>query len=213
MRWEIGPGVRCDLITYGGLNLSGRRQVMQMFPTGARKGRIDGTDLRSLVIRALPGTRVVLAASDKDSWQLASWRCIRMLEGSSLRSDTKNGLPGIRVPDIEMFDHHGAKRTDPELQSSYPAVDSLEAGEGWTFGRPGNLANRVAMIRVDREGVGAAPVLGAPELVAQGILASLRHSHPDALPAALEAACKQLARVLEGPDASLRIEHLRAEFE
>lgn len=186
---------------------------MQMFPTGARKGRIDGTQVRSLVVRALPGTRVVLAASDKDAWQLASWRCIRMLDGSSLRSDTKNGLPGVRIPDLELLDHHGAKRTDPELQSSYPAADSLEAGQGWTFGRPGNLANRIAMVRVDREGVDAVPVLGAPELVAQGILESLQRYHPDAVPTALEEACRQLERVLEGPDLAQRIALLREGFE
>ena len=213
MRWEIGPGVRCDLIAYGGVNLSGARQVMQLFPTGARGGRIDGAHLRSLLIRALPGTRIVLAASDKDAWQLATWRCIRVMEAHSLRSDTKNGLPGVRIPDLELLDHHGAKRTDPELQSGYPLAETLDAGQGWTFGRPGTLANRITMIRVDREGVDEELVPGAPELVAHGILDALRRSHPDAVPTALDAACKQLERVLEGPDAPQRIEALRSSFE
>ena len=99
MRWEVGQGVRCDLVAYAGPNLSGKRQVMQLYPTGARRGRID-EEVRSMVIRAFPGTRIVLCASNRDAWELAAWRCIRILEGSSLASEQRNGLRGVRVPDL-----------------------------------------------------------------------------------------------------------------
>lgn len=210
MRLEIGPGVRCDLITYAGRNLSGRRQVMQFFPTGARKGTIDGTQVRSAVIRALPGTRVVFAASDKDTWELVTWRAVRMLDGHSLKSQQRHGLPGVRLPDLELLDRHGAKKTDPDFESTYPSAETLLEGTGWTFGRPGKLANRVKMIRIHREG-DTGLVETNEEVVAAAILESLR-DQPAALSTALEAATRKLEAVLEGGDVADRIQNLRDRF-
>lgn len=184
MRWEIGPGVRCDLVAYAAPNLTGKRQVMQMFPTGARRGRIDG-EVRSVVIRAFPGTRVVLCASDKDAWELAAWRCIRVLEASSLPSRERNGLPGVRVPDLAVLDAFDAKKTDSEVRQGFPQVDRLADGTGWTFGH-GDVSRRVAMIRVEREDLEAeAP---AEERAILAVLEVLRRDHPEAVEAAVEAA-------------------------
>lgn len=211
VQWRVGPGVRANLITYGARNLTGKRQVVQLFPQGARKGTIDGEALSSLVIRATLGTRVILCASQTDAWELAAWRCIRVLEGSSLRSEDKHGLPGVRVPDLAWYDRHNAKRTDPEVQSSFPAVETLAEGEGWTFGRLGRLSNRVSMILVDREdrsGVVLTPV----ERVAVAILDSIATTAPDALADAVDAATAQLDKELTVADAAERIERLRARF-
>lgn len=184
MKWEIGPGVRCDLVAYAAPNFSGKRQVMQMFPTGARKGSIDG-DVRSVVIRAFPGTQVVLCASDREAWELAAWRCVRLLEGSSLPSQQRNGLPGVRVPDLAYYDRYDAKKTDPEVQQGFETVDRLEQGTSWTFGH-GDVSRRIAMIRVHYHDVERA--LSPEEAVADAILEALRRDHPEAVDTALEAA-------------------------
>ena len=184
MRWEVGQGVRCDLVAYAGPNLSGKRQVMQLYPTGARRGRID-EEVRSMVIRAFPGTRIVLCASNRDAWELAAWRCIRILEGSSLASEQRNGLRGVRVPDLGVYDAFDAKRTDPDVQQGFPHAERLEDGQGWTFGH-GDVSKRVAMIRVEREDRLVQPTTDEAALVA--VLEALRREHPEAVETALEAA-------------------------
>jgi hypothetical protein len=211
VRWQVGPGVRCNLIAYGARNLTGKRQAVQLFPQGAQKGTIDGSEMSSMVLRGVLGTRVILCASTSENWDLAAWRCVRMLEKHSLRSEQKHGLPGIRVPDLELLDTHGAKRTDPDFQSSYPAADSLAEGTGWTFGKVGKLSNRVAMILVDREDVDGV-VLSPPERVAVAILEHLVATQPAAVPDALQAACEQLQKELSGPDIAERIERLQKRF-
>jgi hypothetical protein len=211
VRWHVGPGVRANLITYGAPNLSGKRQVVQLFPQGARKGTIDGSAVRSLVIRAVYGTRVVLCASKTDAWELAAWRCIRVLEGSSLRSAEKHGLAGVRVPDLAWHDGHGAKRTDPEVQATFPAVETLADGTGWTFGRPGRLAGRVAMIRVEREDA-TGRVLTPAERVAMAILDTVAVDAPEQLPRLLDTALQQVERELDGPDVAERLEALAGRY-
>ncbi|MCB9675549.1 MAG: hypothetical protein H6737_10560 [Alphaproteobacteria bacterium] len=208
MKWRVGPGVRCDLVAYAGKNLNGKRLQVQLFPTGARKGTLLGNELSSLVIRALPGTRVILAASDNDAWENAAWRCIRMVPGNFMRSEQRNGLPGVRIPDLDMMDAYTAKKTATDFEASYPYVDRLADGEGWTFGRGGGLKNRVAMVIVDREDVsGRVPTPG--EVVASAILGVLRERWPDAVPDALDAAEEALRHVVHEADVDERIADLR----
>lgn len=211
VRWHVGPGVRANLIAYSAPNLSGKRQVTQLFPQGARKGTIDGSALRSLVIRAVPGTRIVLCASQSDAWELAAWRCIRVLEGSSLRSEQKHGLPGVRIPDIDWCDRYSAKRTDPEVQATCPAADTLADGEGWTFAHPGQLGGRVAMIRVEREDV-SGRVLTPAERVAIAMLDTVAEQAPDHLPTVLQSALTQLEKELSGADVAERLEQLAERY-
>ncbi|MEZ4322144.1 MAG: hypothetical protein R3F61_32025 [Myxococcota bacterium] len=210
--WRVGPGVRADLVAYAGKNMNGKRQQVRFFPSGAQRGGWDGREVSSLVIRALPGTRVILAASDGDHWQQAAWRCIRVVSGHSLPSEKATGLPGVRVPDIDMMDAYDAKKTETDFQASYPYVDAVEQGSGWTFGRGGGLKNRIAMVLIEREDdVGRVPTAG--ETVARAILDTLHRTHPDALPGALEAAALALSHVLDGADADERIHDLRAAYE
>jgi len=206
--WRVGPGVRADLVFYTGKNLNGKRQQVQLFPSGARRGSVDGGAVHSMVIRAFAGTRVILAASDSDDWEKAAWRCIRVLEGTAMRSKMRYGMPGVRLPDIDMLDEVDAKKTATDFQSSYTYVDSLADGEGWTFGRAGGLKNRIAMISIEREDdVGR--VLTPGEVVARAMLSELREHHPEAVAGALDAAAGSLTSLLEGADAAQRVEALR----
>lgn len=199
MRFEIGPRVRVDLVAYAAPNFSGQRRVLQCFPTGARKGQLDGTRFRSVVVRALPGTRVVFCASDRDTWDIVTWRAVRILEGHSMPSQQRNGLPGVRIPDLDRLDRFDAKRTDPDFESSYPVAETLDDGEGWTFGRPGQLANRVAMIRIEREDIDSSQA-DPTRTVTTAILDRLQQLHPDALPTATQAAHDALSAHMDHAD-------------
>ncbi len=190
--WKVGPGVRADIVTYGGRNLNGKRQQAQFFPTGAQRGTIDGSQVSSMVIRALHGTRIVLAASDGSDWQSAAWRCIRMLPGHTMGSAQKTGLPGVRIPDLDLLDEPDAKRTDTGLEASYAYVERVKDGTGWTFGRGGGLKNRIQMVRIEREDA-TGPAASSEEAVARAMIRALREHHPDAVDAAAEAALDVLA--------------------
>ena len=194
VEFEVGPGVRCDLVGYSGPNMSGLKQPAQFFPQGARRGRMDGTKLRSLLIRAVPGTRVLLKASKTEAWEQASWRCVRVLARTSVPSGQKNGLPGVRIPDLDRLDEFGARKTDRDFEQSIIQVESLAHGTGWTFGR-GLIANRVAVIRIEREDtVVESARVSTPSALRQtietlepwpeardAVLEMLRRDHPEAL--------------------------------
>lgn len=210
--WRVAPGIRADLVAYGAPNFSGKRQAVQLFPTGSRKGQFKDTSIRSLVVRAPIGTRVVLAASSSDSWSIASWRCIRMLEGQVVPSEQRNGLPGVRIPQLDVLDPFDAKRTDREVESGVPKVDELADGVGWTFGHGGSIGGRVAMILVEREEADGL-VRTPAERVAAAMLQRLEATHAGAVAVALDAALEQLAVELTGPDTERRLARFREEWD
>ncbi|MCA9567241.1 MAG: hypothetical protein KC656_05340 [Myxococcales bacterium] len=207
MIWKVASGVRADIAGYAARNLSGARKVAQLFPGGARKGDLPAST-KSVVVRAVPGTRVVFAASSTDAWELASWRCVRVLEATSVPSEQKHGLPGVRIPDLDALDPFDAKRTDAEVQSGYPLVASLAEGVGWTYGGGGALAGRVTMVLVDREETDGL-VLTPGEKVAMAILDTLP---ADAVPTALDAALAVLQHELSGADVDERLTRLEGRY-
>ncbi len=147
MRWDLAPRLRADLVAFSGINLSGERRVVEVHPVGGRKGDLAPADLRSCVIVAPLGTRVVFATSeDPDRWMEHPWRAVRVLRPTI--TVTKEGRAAVRLPDLDWLDAHDARRTDSELQSTFDEAASLDA-TGWTFGRPGDLKGRVRWIRVD----------------------------------------------------------------
>lgn len=148
VKWVIGQHVRADLIGYSGIHVTGGQFIAQLFPSGHRKGTIEGDRLRSIVIGAPFGIRITLCASeDERRWQDSAWRCIRLVEGTTYF--TSDGTPAVRVPDLEWLDGFDQKKSS-QLQS-YPHADLLAEGKDWTFGRGGVLQNRVRMIRVEHE--------------------------------------------------------------
>ena len=168
IRWEIGPKVRCDVITYSGPNFSGKKAKMQIFPTGSRQGALDGSSLASFIVRGPPGTRIVFVSHAGEEWETHPWRAIELSKENSIQSAKSKRLRGVRVPDIDYLDHFDAKTTNPAGSASYPNVDSLHAGSGWTYGRQadGGLRNNVAVIRVEKMGVAVPPPAVAKDLMA-----------------------------------------------
>ena len=150
MKWVIAPRMRCDLVFFGGLNMSGERTVVQIFAAGGRQGDIDGTTIKSIAVGGEPGTRITLCTSeDEATWTLDPWRCIRIKKGSYLLNQDKS--PIVRIPDIDWLDKYDARRNDPDLNVSFEFAQKVADGTEWTFGRPGALKGHIQMIRVDKE--------------------------------------------------------------
>ncbi len=153
MRWFVDPGIRCDLVFYAATNLTGKRASMRVFPGGNRQGTAVATeDLRSMVIRAPLGTRVVLCRGSGPEWEDLPWRCIEMMKGKVVPPSKATGMPGVRIPDLDLLDSPAAKHVDRDLQSTYPRAETLDAGTGWSFGRPGELKGKVTSIRILKPG-------------------------------------------------------------
>lgn len=152
MEWYVGPHVKCDMVSYGGVNLTGPRYVVRIFPTGSRKGTFRTHELKSCVILAPVGTRVILAtAIGQDGWEDQPWRCVRMLAGQMFKND--EGQMGVRVPDLDWMDPPAAKKVNPDRQEGFPQVKRLADGTGFTFGRSGAvpLKDHIRAIWVEKE--------------------------------------------------------------
>lgn len=151
MKWELAPKLRADLVCYAGLNMSGERRVVDIHVVGGRQGPdVPTAELKSLAFIAQPGIRLIVKTHDGDDWEAYPWRCIRIVKGQCFR--TQDGGYAVRVPDLEFLDKPDARRTDSEFQESYPLVERLADGEGWTFGREGALKGKITTICIEREG-------------------------------------------------------------
>lgn len=145
--WVIAKNSRCDLVTFSGVNYSGRESRVQIFPSG-RQGDIT-SPIRSMIYGAPAGMRLVLCVSPVEAgWMERPWRALVMTPTNSFR--TRQGKFAIRVPDIEALDKPDARRTDPDFRASYNFAETLEDGNGWSYGRVGPLHDQIQMIRVDR---------------------------------------------------------------
>lgn len=150
MKFELSPKLRADLVCYAGINLSGERRVVDIHVVSGRQGGdVPTAELKSLALIAPLGTRMILKTWDGEDWEAHPWRCIRIVKGHCFRN--KEGNFVVRVPDLETLDKPDAQRTDPEREESYPLVEKLSEGTGWTFGREGDLKGRVKVIAIEKE--------------------------------------------------------------
>lgn len=146
MDWQIAENMRCDLVGFTKPGFAGTRHVVQIFPSG-RQGQLPD-ELSSLIVVGPLGTRVVLITSQVGDYHQAPWRCIDLIKGQSFKS--KDGRPAVRVPDLDLLDKADAHRSDGEFEQSYDIAATLEAGKGWTFGRPGGIKEKVVLVRIER---------------------------------------------------------------
>ena len=196
MRWFVDPGIRCDLVFYAATNLTGKRASMRIFPAGNKQGTdIGPEDLRSMVIRAPLGTRIVLCRGSGPEWEDLPWRCIEMTRGKVVPPARATGLPGVRIPDLDLMDKPQAKHVDRDLQATYPKAETLDGGAGWSYGRPGQLKGKVTSIRILRSGEREA----GPSKNEQ-LLARLLERVNERDPAAARALLDDLVAVLEDAD-------------
>lgn len=153
MHWHIDGPVRALIHAFTGLNFSGMRVSVDIWPKGGKQigDEIDGTRLKSIGVIAPVGTRVILCASaSEEGWESSPWRAFEIREGHTFAS--QNGQPAVQLPDIDFVDPPGALRTDVDFQSSYPTVERPDERPSWTYGRVGHsgLKCNVRQIRVDR---------------------------------------------------------------
>lgn len=135
------------MLVYANTNLAGKTGRAAIFPSG-RQGDI-AIAFSSMVFAAPFGTRIVLCASPVElGWEERPWRACVMQKGSCFR--LKDGRTAFRLPNLENLDEANAIRSDPDFECSYDFAETLDAGKGWTYGRPGDLNGRVGMIRIDR---------------------------------------------------------------
>lgn len=206
VEWYVAERMRADLVAYAAPNLTGKRSPVQIFPR-SRQGTIQADELRSLVVRAPYGTRVVLCTRAGDEWEEWPWRAVRVLPGHCLPLMRKGGLPGVVVPDLDLLDAFGAKKTNPDLESSYPLVDRLEDGEGWTFGRAGlpSLKGHVRQIRVEPDGAPVDRALTSEERLGRRIIeAAAVKLEPGAVDALREVVAEAVADALRSGGSARR---------
>jgi hypothetical protein len=150
--WDIIGKHRVDIVAWSKPDMVARKSVVQIFPSG-QQGELRTADVASMVIRAPLGTRLTLMTDSTSERWAHSWRCIRLLPGHVVPPSRRNGLPGVRLPDLDRLDPVGSRRTDRDLESSYPLTEHPEQGTSWTFGAvgPAPLKGNVIGIRVERE--------------------------------------------------------------
>lgn len=150
MRWDIVGKHRVEMFGFTGINLCGKRDHVQIFPSGP-KGDINGLRLQSIALVAPLGTRIILmTAASAENWQEMPWRAFEFRKGHCFK--TEEGRWGIRVPDLDELNKPNAERTDPDFIESFDHVERLEDGTGWTYGKRGamQLKNNIRGIRVER---------------------------------------------------------------
>lgn len=153
MRWEIGDKVRAHIVGFSGINFSGERWEVDIWPLGGRQGdEIDGARLKSVGIIAPVGTRMILITANGDAYESLPWRCVQVLEGQTFTAMDGRRV-GVQIPDLDRLDPPDVRRIkDPDSIASYPHAESVESGRGWTFGRSGgiDLKGNIKRIVVER---------------------------------------------------------------
>jgi hypothetical protein len=197
---EVGERMRCDILAWSGIDFGGKRSILRVFPTGNIQGKLDSEEIRSIVVRAHHGTRVILCTRSDGPFEEAPWRCVRVVEGHSIPSEEPKGMPGVRLPHVDRLDLPKSRRTDPNLASSYPLVACFDDGEGWTFGTTGipPLEGHVRRIIIEKDDGPRVRRIGDPERMARVLLAKAHELAPDALPSLVELAAVELGE----PDGS-----------
>ena len=191
---EIGKHVRCDILTWSGQNFGGKRIGIRIFPTGNIQGKVDSADVCSMVIRAHHGTRLILCTRSEGDFEQAPWRCVRIMPGHTIPSEIKNGMPGVRVPDLDLLDEPKCLRTNHALQSSYPLVETFDEGSRWTFGTTGipPIKGHVRRIIVEKDDGPRQRKLSEGERVARAILGRAVELSPEQVDALAQAAVGEL---------------------
>ena len=175
---RLGKHTRCDIVAYKAINLSGKRTILRVFPTGSTKGKIAVEDLKSMIIRAPYGMRLILCTVSADNWEDHPYRCITMIKGSSIPSNEPNSLPGVRIADLDYQDQPDCKRLSETLLQSYSLAENFADGSGWSFGRVGTtkLKSNVKMIIFERIAEGEDPPVSEAENMARVLLQQSQQS-------------------------------------
>ena len=169
---RLGKYTRCDIVAYKAINLAGKRTTLRIFPTGSIQGKLFTEDLKSMIIRAPYGMRVILCTTNQDDWEDHPYRCITIEKGVVIPPTEPGSLRGVRIPDLDFLSPPSTKRESESLQRTYPIIEHFADGEGWSFGTIGGtkLKANIKMIIFERVEVGEAPPLSESENMARVLL-------------------------------------------
>lgn len=153
MHWDIHGKIRAHIVGFSGVNFSGERWEVDIWPSGVQGDEIDGSRLKSIGIIARYGIRMTLiTAASADGWEELPWRAVTILKGHTFEAlDGKR--VGVQIPDLDRMDPPHVRRVmNPEASSTWPHADSLDDGSGWTFGRNGGIGLKcnIRRIRIER---------------------------------------------------------------
>jgi hypothetical protein len=152
VQWDIAKGVRCDIAAFSGMNLSGKRTLVQIFAYGGLQGGgLNASNLASAAIVAPIGTRVIFSTSrDGSDYAGHAWRCVDLIEGSTY--ETSEGRTAVRIPDLDVLTAYDARRVDPDFLVGYSRVDSPEDSTQWSVGghTRAPLKGAVRHIRIEK---------------------------------------------------------------
>ncbi|MEC7983920.1 MAG: hypothetical protein VX278_02075, partial [Myxococcota bacterium] len=190
IQFQVEEYTRCDLVGYSGINMSGKKVAVRIFPGRSIRGTFRSNELRSLVIRASFGTQVVLATRPGSDWEDGSWRCINLIQGFHVPSAKARGFPGVRIPDLDLLNAPDAKRIQSDFQSSFPMVSSVAAGEGWTYGHidTDKLKGNITRIIIRKVGLQSTLKLSPLQQQARSILQVAHEQKVDCFSLLVEAA-------------------------
>lgn len=169
---RLGKYTRCDIVAYKAINLAGKRTTLRVFPTGSIQGKLFTEDIKSMIIRAPYGMRLILCTTNQDDWEEHPYRCITMEKGIVIPPTEPGSLPGVRIPDLDFLSPPSTKRESESLQRTYPIIENFADGDGWSFGTVGStkIKDNIKMIIFERVAVGEAPPLTEAENMARVLL-------------------------------------------
>lgn len=151
MKWIVAERMRAHIVGFTGVNFSGVRMEVDIWPSGSRKGEIDGSRIKCIGIIAPVGTRLVLRQSTAETgWEDYGWRAIEIREGFTFESRDGKRV-GVQVPELDVMDRPGALYTDTEFPQGYVQSNGLDERPSWTYGRSATtpLRERIRCIMVD----------------------------------------------------------------
>ena len=150
MRWDVVGKLRAHIVGFSGVNFSGERWEVDIFPSGAQPDEeFDGSRLKSIGIIAPYGVRMTLiTASSTEGWEELPWRSVTVLKGFTF--DAMDGRRvGVQIPDLDRMDPpHHRRVQDPFNVVAYPHAETLADGSGWTFGRSGGIGLKCNVKRI-----------------------------------------------------------------
>ena len=151
MRWIVAPRMRAEIVGFTGINFSGQRMTVEIWPSGSVQGELDGERMKSIGMIAPVGTRMILRTStSEDGWMRYPWRALEVREGRTFEARDGKRV-GVQIPDLDIKDDPFAIRTNPLLASRFQQVSSLEERPDWTYGMSGagTFKEKVRVIEID----------------------------------------------------------------
>ena len=143
--------MQAEIVGFTGINFSGQRMTVTVWPSGSVQGELDGERMKSIGIIAPVGTRLTMRTStSEDGWLRYPWRAVEVREGQTFAARDGKRV-GVQAPNLDSKDDPFAIRTNPLLSSGFQQVADLTERPDWTYGLrgQGTFKGKVRVIEID----------------------------------------------------------------